>query len=75
MDETMVYRAIIANGQVRLHENVHLPEGSAVEIMVMDKPARAPFGERYAKYIGDDDDQPADLSENLDRHLYGQPDK
>ncbi len=70
----MIRATKVENGIIRLPSGMDLPEGTEVFLDVPDAPPSAPaklFADRYAKYIGDADDLPTDLSENLDHYVHG----
>jgi hypothetical protein len=74
----MVYQGTVQNGVVVFENGIHLPDGTAVRVEALSK-------EHLGKAISSDDDAllnmskfaadmgPADLSVNIDHHLYGHP--
>ena len=75
--EPMTVKAIYENGVFRPQEPVHLAERTEVEVLI---PATTspdvddPTGWKAAEaLIGFIDDAPADMAEQHDHYLYGQP--
>lgn len=73
----MVYRGRIRNGKIELDEDVTLPDGAAVEVVVradeVDQDDGPTLYERLKDFIGSVDDLPPDASVNIDHYLYGHP--
>ena len=80
----MTYRGRVENGTVVFDEPVDLPEGTTVEIAVLeppkDKPEEQPeenagfsFYEHYKEIIGIAKGLPPDAARNHDHYLYGCP--
>ena len=66
----------VSNGKVALPAGINLPDGSEVEIHLNDSvTGMASFADRFKDFIGMAEDLPADLAENLDHYLHGQPKK
>jgi len=80
----MTYRGHIENGTVVLEEPLDLPEGSRVEceLRVVEVPSastnparrKQSFYEEFEEFIGCVKGTPPDLSSNIDKYLYDQPD-
>jgi predicted DNA-binding antitoxin AbrB/MazE fold protein len=73
----MTVKAIYENGVFKPQEPVHLDEHTEVEVLIPQKVSADiddPTGWRAAEaLIGFIDDAPADMAENHDHYLYGQP--
>ena len=69
----MSITATVQNDTIKLPVGIHLPDGTKVRVEPVAKAAPKSFGERYAKFVGIVKDAPADLAENHDHYLYGQP--
>ena len=65
----------ILNGIIRLPAELNLPDGAEVQLTIPDTTAKASFADRYANYIGQANDLPADLAANLDHYVHGQSPK
>ena len=63
--------ATVENNVIKLPDGMHLPDGTPVRVETLTAPARKPFGQRYAKFIGAVKDAPIDLAENHDHYLFG----
>jgi hypothetical protein len=61
----------VLNGIIRLPADLNLPDGAEVQLVVPDTAKKSSFADRYAAYIGQADDLPADLAANLDHYLHG----
>jgi hypothetical protein len=87
---SMVYRGHVKQGVVVLDEPVTLPEGAAVEVAVLEAPARSATPgdsgnvspaatpsilERLKPLAGAVAGLPRDLAENHDHYLYGRAKK
>ena len=68
----MSITATVTNDNIKLPEGVHLPNGSTVEIKLIDTP-RKTIAERFAKYIGVVKDGPGDRADNHDHYASGAP--
>ena len=73
----MIVKAFYENGVFKPREPVHLDEHTEVEVLIaerVDADVDDPTGWKAAEaLIGFIDDAPADLAENHDHYLYGQP--
>lgn len=74
----MVYRGHVHNGSIVLDDNVPLPEGASVDVMVREDATNRTAGgptlyESLKEFIGVVDDLPPDASINVDHYLYGHP--
>jgi hypothetical protein len=66
----------VFDGKVALPEGVVLPDGTNVEMHVIEGPtAPISFADRFKDFIGMAADLPPDLAENLDHYLHGHPKK
>ena len=76
----MVYRGHIRDGRVELDEQVRLPEGAPVEVLLAEQQAASgndelgpTLYERLKPVIGIAKGLPPDASINVDHYLYGHP--
>ncbi|MBW3541305.1 MAG: hypothetical protein KY476_13640 [Planctomycetes bacterium] len=71
----MTYHGRVQNGVIILDDDVRLPEGTRVNVVVAEAPARpdqrAPVGQMLLKHAGKAEGLPPDASINLDQYLYG----
>ena len=71
----MSITAIVENDTIKLP--MHVPDGTRVEITLLEKPAVPGAGGNALKwmleYAGIVDDMPADLAAEHDHYLYGTP--
>ena len=68
----MEYRGKVTGGVVVLEPGVDLPEGAEVRVEVLT-PDRTTLGQRLMKFAGRAQGLPADMAENHDHYLHGQP--
>ncbi len=68
----MSITAVVEKNTIKLPEGSHLPDGTQVRVEPLTTGSRT-LAERYAGLIGTADDLPADLAQNLDRYVHGQP--
>lgn len=72
----MTYRGHVKSGQIVLDEPVELPEGSAVNVELVQTISSQPtIWDKLLKLAGTVEGLPADLAENHDHYLYGTPKK
>jgi hypothetical protein len=64
----MTCKVKVANGTVPLPPGMEVPDGTDVQLIIPDDKATPSFAERYAPYIGQARDLPADLAANLDHY-------
>ena len=73
----MTVRAVYQNGVFKPKEPVNLEEHTEVEVLIPERSSPAaddPTGWKAAEsLIGFIDDAPADMAENHDHYLHGQP--
>lgn len=66
----MTYRGHVKSGQIILDEQVALPEGSEVQVeLVEERPIS--LIELLLKHAGKGGDMPADLAANHDHYIHG----
>ena len=70
----------IRNGRIELDQPLSLPEGTKVQIEILDGTDRQEItgqtlGERLLKYAGRITDAPSDLADQHDHYLHGTPKK
>lgn len=77
----MIYRGRVRNGTIVLEDEVHLSEGTAVNVEPVETSAAADesqvptLSERLRNVIGIVDGLPADFAENHDHYIHGAPRK
>lgn len=72
----MTYRGHVKSGQIVLDEPVELPEGSAVNVELVQTISSQPtIWDKLLKLAGTVEGLPADMAENHDHYLYGTPKK
>lgn len=75
----MTMTGTVRNGQIVFSQGLHLPEGSEVEVEIIQvkgqrsQTAPEPTLRGLLKFAGAITDLPADSSVNLDHYLYGAP--
>lgn len=74
----MSFEGHIENGVAVFDQPVSLPDGLKVRIeLVPEAPSNSPdrktLAERFKSIVGAVDDLPADMAENHDKYLHGQP--
>ncbi|HVS54039.1 MAG TPA: hypothetical protein VHD62_16915 [Opitutaceae bacterium] len=67
----MSITAIVEKNTIKLPPDAGLPDGTRVRIDTIETAPSRSFGTRYAAFIGQVEDAPADLAENHDHYLYG----
>ena len=70
----MSYTGTVENGVIVLPEDVHIPDGASVEIVVKDQRPLMPFAAELLK-LARDRDWPSDMAANHDHYLHGAPKK
>ncbi len=60
---------------IKLPAGVHLPDGTAVQVLLPDEASAEKDGKWMLQFAGIADDMPADLARNLDHYIHGQPRK
>lgn len=71
----MIYRGHVKNGVVVLDEDVHLPDGTAVEVQPVMETPRKTLAERFHSVIGKAVDLPSDMAAQHDHYIHGTPKK
>ena len=75
-DREMEIRGKIQNGKIVMDNDVQLPEGARVRVVVIEtEAAETTLGQRLMRFSGVIDNLPSDLAENHDHYLYGRPKK
>lgn len=74
----MVYRGIVENGVVVLHEGAKLPDGTEVRIEPLAREENVPgegptLAEQFADVIGTVPELPSDMAAQHDHYLHGAP--
>lgn len=70
------YRGKVSGGVVVLEPGADLPEGAEVRVEVLtpqSAPRETTLGRRLMKFAGRAQGLPADMAENHDHYLHGQP--
>jgi hypothetical protein len=70
----MSFIGTVINGTIVLADEVHLPDGTQVEVRVQE-PAKAasPLGEMLLRHAGKAEGLPDDAAAQHDHYLYGTP--
>jgi hypothetical protein len=66
------YRGKVSGGVIVLERGVELPDGAAVRVEVLP-PEQTTLGQRLMKFAGRAAELPADMADNHDHYLHGQP--
>lgn len=69
----MTIRGHVEGGVIVLDDSTKLPEGTVVEVTLIDPAMKKANREALLKFVGIIDDLPPDASANVDRILYGTP--
>lgn len=68
------FSGTIVNGVVVLQAREKIPEGMQVRVRVVETTAEPePLGKRLLKFAGTIPGLPADMAENHDHYIHGQP--
>ena len=68
----MEYRGKVSGGVVVMEPGVELPEGADVRVELLPT-GQSTLGQRLLKFAGRAKDLPADMADNHDHYLHGQP--
>ena len=72
----MTYRGHVKNGQIALDEPVELPEGSEVNVeIVQNGDGKPTIWDKLRELAGTVEGLPPDMAENHDHYLYSTPKK
>lgn len=71
----MVLTGTVRNGVVVLNEGPVLPDGTVVHVEVNDNGRNESVGKRLMKFAGTAKGLPADMAEQHDHYIHGQPKK
>lgn len=72
----MTYRGHVKNGQIAFDEPVELPEGSEVNVEIVQNGDGKPrIWDKLRELAGTVEGLPPDMAENHDHYLYGTPAK
>ncbi len=69
----MIYRGHVKNGVVELDDNVNLPDGTPVNVQLLEESPPNTLAERFKHIIGKANDLPADMAAQHDHYIHGTP--
>jgi hypothetical protein len=69
----MTYRGTVRGGVVVLDGEPTPPEGSAVEVRIVETDSLPTWGDVFKDLIGSGTELPADIAENHDHYIHGAP--
>lgn len=69
----MSFQGTVQNGVVVLDDHPQLADGTRVEVIIQEEPAKPSLRARLAKLAGTVDDLPPDMARNHNHYIHGAP--